>query len=118
MTEADLDVVIRSVAKKAIREINDAARKRHGRLMGLSAKAKDKDSKARYRHLARNTLELAAAATRRLQVTAENAAHSYARSIRKAAEEAPMIKPSKKKPATETPGKKKPAGKPVKTKQG
>ncbi|WP_213770568.1 hypothetical protein [Bradyrhizobium sp. dw_78] len=100
MAEADLDVVIRSMAKKQIKGLTDAAKKRHGRLMGLAAKAKDKETKARYKHIAKNTLLLAGAAVRRLQVTAENAADSYARSIRKAVEEAPAkpvpVKPAKK----------------------
>ena len=127
MADADLDVVIRSIAKKATREVNDAAKKRHGRLMGMAAKARDKDARARYRHLARNTLELAAAAARRLQITGENAADSYARAIRKAAEEAPATKPGEK-PARQKPAKegvaskgpptKKPAKKPGKKKQG
>jgi hypothetical protein len=95
MAEADLDVVIRSIAKKQHKELMDAARKRHGRLMGLAAKAKDKATKARYKQTAKNTLLLAGAAARRLQVTAENAADSYARAMKKAAEE----KPAKEKPA-------------------
>ena len=99
MAEADLDIVIRSLAKKQIKTLTDAAKKRHGRLMGMAAKAKDKDAKARYRDIARNTLELASAAARRLQVTAENAADSYARSLKKAVEEMPAPKPLKKQPA-------------------
>jgi hypothetical protein len=99
MAEADLDIVIRSLAKKQIKTLTDAAKKRHGRLMGMAAKAKDKDAKARYRYIARNTLELASAAARRLQVTAENAADSYARSLKKAVEEMPAPKPLKKQPA-------------------
>ena len=96
MAEADLDVVIRSIAKKQIKVLTDAARKRHGRLMGMAAKAKDKDAKARHRHIAKATLLSAAAAVRRLQITAENAADSYARSIKKAIEEATATKPAKK----------------------
>ncbi len=107
MAEADLDVVIRSIARKEIKGLNDAARKRHGRLMGLAAKAKDKDAKARFKHMARNTLLFASAAARRLRVTAENAADSYARSIKKAAEEIPATKPAKKQPAKQKPAKKK-----------
>ncbi len=107
MAEADLDVVIRTAARKEIKAINDAARKRHGHLMGLAAKARDKDARARYKHLAKNTLELAAAAVRRLQVTAENAADSYARAIRKAAEEVPVTKPAREKPAKKQPARKK-----------
>ena len=107
MAEADLDTVIRSLAKKQIKTLTDAAKKRHGRLMGMAAKVKDKDAKARYRYIARNTLELASAAARRLQVTAENAADSYARSLKKAVEEMPAPKPAKK----QQPAKKRPAEK-------
>ena len=99
MAEADLDVVIRSLAKKQIKTLTDAARKRHGRLMGMAARAKDKEAKARYKYIAKNTLLLAGAAVRRLQVTAENAADSYARSIKKAVEEMPPAKPVQKQPS-------------------
>jgi uncharacterized protein YutE (UPF0331/DUF86 family) len=61
----------------------------------MAAKAKDKATKARYKHLAKTTLLLAGAAARRLQITAENAADSYAHAIKKAAEEQPA-KPVKK----------------------
>ena len=104
MAEADLDVVIRSIAKKQIKVLTDAARKRHGRLMGMAAKAKDKDAKARHRHIAKATLLSAAAAARRLHITAENAADSYARSIKKAIEEAPIAKPAKKETAKKKKG--------------
>lgn len=87
MAEADLDTLIRSVAKKQIKVLVGAAKKRHGRLMGQAAKAKDKDAKARLKDLARSTLELAAAAARRLEVTADNAADSYMRSIKRVIEE-------------------------------
>jgi len=106
MAEADLDIVIRSIAKKQIKTLTDAAKKRHGRFMGMAAKAKDKESRNRYRHLAKTTQVLAAAAARRLQVTAENAADSYARSIKKA-EELPAAAPAKEKPATKSANKKK-----------
>jgi hypothetical protein len=95
MAEVDLDGVIRSIAKKQHKIVMDAARKRHGRLMGMAAKAKDKASKARYKHLAKTTLLLAGAAARRLQITAENAADSYARAMKKA-EEGQPAKPVKK----------------------
>lgn len=110
MAEADLDVVIRSIAKKQIKTLTDAAKRRQARFIGLAAKAKDKASKDRYRHLAKNTQVLAAAAARRLQITAENAADSYARSIKKAAEELAASRPAKENPATK-------AVKPVKKKK-
>jgi hypothetical protein len=87
MAEADLDTLIRSMAKKQIKVLVGAAKKRYGRLMGQAAKAKDKDAKTRYKDLARNTLELAGAAARRLEITADNAAASYMRSIKRIIEE-------------------------------
>jgi hypothetical protein len=64
--------------------------------MGLAAKARDNDAKARYKHLARSTLEHANAAARRLLMSAENTADAYKRAMIKAAEEAQAIKPAKK----------------------
>jgi hypothetical protein len=87
MAEADLDGVIRSVVKKQIKMLVAAAKKRHGRLMGQASKAKDKNAKARLKDLARSTLELAAAAARRLEITADNAADSYMRSMKRVLEE-------------------------------
>src|SRR5262249_9207867 len=116
MAEADLDVVIRSIAKKQVKALTDAAKKRQGRLMGMAGKAKDKNSRDRYRQLAKTTRELATAAARRLEITAENTAESYARSIKKAAEElaaakketpAAKAKPTKVKPVAKTAKKKK-----------
>ena len=125
MAEADLDVVIRSMAKKQVKALTDAAKKRQGRLMGMAGKAKDRESRDRYRQLAKTTRELAAAAARRLEITAENTAESYARSIKKAAEELaaakPQEKPVKEKPVKEKlvkekPVKEKPAAKQPKDK--
>jgi hypothetical protein len=113
MAEADLDTLIRSVAKKQIKVLVDAAKKRHGRLMGQAAKAKDKDAKARYKDLARNTIELAAAAARRLEITADNAADSYMRSIRRIIEEQAAATPTKEKSAPKA-AQKKPAKKAAK----
>jgi hypothetical protein len=118
MAEADLDVVIRSMAKKQVKALTDAAKKRQGRLMGMAGKAKDKEAKDRYRQLAKTTRELAAAAARRLEITAENTAESYARSIKRAAEELEAVKLAKEKAAKETPAAKpKPAAKPAKKKK-
>jgi pyruvate/2-oxoglutarate/acetoin dehydrogenase E1 component len=87
MAEADLDGVIRSIAKTQHKVLMDAAKKRSGRLMELAAKAKDKSAKAQYKQTAKDTLLLAGAAARRMQITAENAADSYARAVKKAAED-------------------------------
>jgi hypothetical protein len=127
MAETDLDVVIRSMAKKQVKALTDAARKRQGRLMGMAGKAKDKDSRERYRQLAKSTREFAAAAVRRLEITAENTAESYARAIKKVAEELAAAKAAKEQAAKEqlakekaakaAAAKAKPAAKPVKKKK-
>jgi hypothetical protein len=98
LAEADLDVVIRSMAKLQNKSLMQAARKRHDRFIGLAAKAKDKETKARYKQTAKDTLLYASAAARRLYVTADNAADSYARAMKKAAEASPAKKAVNKKP--------------------
>jgi ribosomal protein S21 len=95
LAEADLDVVIRSIAKQQNKSLMQAARKRHDRFMGLAAKAKDKEARARYKQIAKDTLLHASAAARRLHLTADNAADSYARAMKKAAEQIPANKPVK-----------------------
>ena len=104
MAEADLDVLIRSIGKKQHKSLMDAAKKRHARLMGLAAKARNKEAKDRFRQSAKTTLALASAAARRLQVTAENAADSYARAMKRAADE--IKKAAGEKPAKKVRGKK------------
>jgi plasmid stabilization system protein ParE len=93
MAEADLDVVIRHIARQQGKTVMGAARKRRDQYMARAAKAKDKEAKARYRLIAKSTMLHGAAAARRLQNAAENAADSYARAVKRAAEE----KPAKKK---------------------
>jgi hypothetical protein len=96
LAEADLDVVIRSIAKQQNKSLMEAARKRHARFMGMASTAKDKETKGRYKQIAKDTLLYASAAARRLHVTADNAADSYARSMKKAAEQIPAKKSVKK----------------------
>jgi hypothetical protein len=96
MAEADLDVVIRQIAKQQNKSLMVAAKKRHDQYMARSAKAKDKEAKARFKQIAKSTMLHAAATAKRLQNSAENAADSYARAIKKAAEEMPAKKPGKK----------------------
>ncbi len=128
MAEADLDVIIRSLAKQPNKSLMEAAKKRHDRFMAMAASAKDKESKQRYKQIAKDTLLYASAAARRLQLTAQNAADSYARAMKKAAEQPPAKKPvgkSVKNPVEPKPAKKsvkKPVkkavtNKPVKTKK-
>jgi Pyruvate/2-oxoacid:ferredoxin oxidoreductase gamma subunit len=96
MADADLDVVIRQLAKQQNRDIMAAAKRRRDRYVSLAAKAKNSEAKERYEQIARNTMMQGAAAAKRLQLAADNAADSYARSIRNAAQEAPAKKAVKK----------------------
>jgi hypothetical protein len=98
MAEADLDVVIRQTAKSQNKSLMVALKKRRGQIMARAAKAKDKETRDQLRLIARSTMELGAAAARRLQNSAEIAADAYARAIRHAAEEAAKTaaKPAKK----------------------
>jgi len=101
MAEADLDTVIRLMAKQQIKSLSAAAKKRHGQLMGQASRAKDKDAKTRLKDLARSTLELAAAAARRLEITADNAADSYMRSMKRLIEEQAAAKAASEQAASE-----------------
>ena len=96
MADADLDVVIRQLAKQQYKSLMAAAKGRRDRYIGLAAKAKNSEARARLKLIARNTIEQATAAARRLQISADNAADSYARSMRNAAEAAPPKKAIKK----------------------
>jgi hypothetical protein len=101
MAEADLDAVIRRNAKDQYRSLMDAAKKRRDHFLALAAKAKDKDKAARDRHkqLAKDTMLQGVAIAKRLQMSAENAADSYARSIKKALEQIKVAKAEKPKKA-------------------
>jgi hypothetical protein len=96
MAEADLDVVIRLLAKQQNKGLMAAAKSRRNRYIGLAAKAKDKDTKERYKQIAKNIMLQGTAAAKRLQISADNAADSYARSMRHAAEAPPTQKAVKK----------------------
>ena len=104
MAEADLDIFIRQIAKAQNKTLMSAIKKRRDQIMARAAKAKDKETRDQLRLIARSTMELGAAAAKRLQNSAQNTADSYARAIRNAAEEAAAAA-------------KKPAKKPAKTKE-
>jgi hypothetical protein len=87
MANADLDVIIRQLAKQQHKNLMSAIRTQRDRYAGLAAKSKDAAARQRYKQLAKHTLEEGAAAARRLQMSADNAADSYARAMRKAAED-------------------------------
>jgi len=114
MADADLDVIIRQLAKQQNKALMVAVKKRRDRFISLAAKARDGDARQRQRQMAKHAMEEGSAAARRLQMSADNAADSYARAMRKAAEAvasqtvAAAQKTSKtaKKRATKTPVKK------------
>jgi hypothetical protein len=86
MADADLDVVIRQLAKQQNKGLMAAVKRRRHRYLGLAAKAKNKETKERYKQIAKDTMLQGAAAAKRLQISADNAADSYARSMRQAAD--------------------------------
>ena len=105
MAEADLDVVIRQIAKAQNKVLLAAAKKRRDQIMARASKAKTKEARDQFRLVAKSTMLLGTAAAKRLQISAENTADSYARAIRNAEEEAaattnkPVKKTAKKKKA-------------------
>jgi len=99
MAEADLDTVIRQIAKAQNKTLIAAVKKRRDQIMARAAKAKDKETRDQFRLIARSTMLLGTAAAKRLQNSAENTADSYARAIRNAAEEAAGAKKPAKKAA-------------------
>lgn len=98
MAEADLDVLIRSIAKKTTKSLMQAAKKRRGKYMTMAARAANKDTRERYKLTAKNTVLFATAAAKRIQNSADNAADSYVRSMKHAAEQ-PLPNRAVKKPA-------------------
>ncbi len=96
MANADLDVVIRHLAKQQNKGLLAAAKSRRDRYISLAAKAKDKETREKYKQIAKDIMAQGAAAAKRLQISADNAADSYARSMRNAAEARPARKAVKK----------------------
>jgi hypothetical protein len=113
MADADLDVIIRQTAKQQNKVLMAAVKARRDRYVGLAAKAKDKAGKERLKQVAKDVMEQGTAAARRLQMSADNAADSYARSMRKAAE-ALQVKKDEAPPAKKAAPVKKAAGTPAK----
>jgi hypothetical protein len=103
MADADLDVIIRQLAKQQTKTLTAAAKTRRGHFEALAAKAKDAAGKARFKALGKEALAQGEAAAKRLQVSADNAADSYARAMRKAAEAAPATTAAPKTPAAKRP---------------
>lgn len=109
MAGTDLDAIIRQLAKQQHKSLTAAVKAGRDRYLALAGKAKDADAKQRYRQMAKHAMEEGTAAARRLQMSADNAADSYARAMRKATEAAmtPKAAPAKPdtKPTTKTKGK-------------
>jgi hypothetical protein len=98
MAGTDLDAVIRKLAKQQHRSLTAAVKAGRDRYLALAGKAKDVAAKQRYRQMARHAMEEGTAAARRLQMSADNAADSYARAMRRAADAAMTPKPEAAKP--------------------
>ncbi|MDB5484294.1 MAG: hypothetical protein JWR29_198, partial [Tardiphaga sp.] len=96
MADADLDVVIRKLAKQQHTTLMAAVKARRNHYVGLAAKAKTAEAKQHLRQLAKDATEHGDAAAKRLRMSADNAADSYARAMRKAAQAAPVKPPAKK----------------------
>ncbi|WP_375310604.1 hypothetical protein WHZ77_26190 [Bradyrhizobium sp. A5] len=104
MADADLDVVIRQLARQLHTGLMTRAKERRDRFNGLAAKAKGKETGERFKMLAKASMEQATAAAKRLQMSADNVADSYARAMRLAASTPIAVKAEKK--AKEKPEKK------------
>jgi len=115
MADADLDAVIRTIAKAQNKTLLAAVKARRDRFVAQAAGAKTAEAKARFKQLAGIALEHGTAAAKRLMISADNAADSYARSVRMAAEAVPVVaKPAavkKEAPAKKAKTAKKPAKK-------
>ena len=96
MAEADLDAVIRQLSKTQNKSLLAAAKKRQGLFMAKAASARDKEAKARFKLLAQSAMLHGLAAAKRLQNSAGNAADSYARAVKNAAEEIAAMKFARK----------------------
>jgi hypothetical protein len=93
VAEVDLDSVIRSLAKAQSKALMDAAKKRRDFYLARAAGAKGADAKARFKQIAGAVMEHGGAAAKRLQVSADNTADSYARAVKKAAVATPVEAP-------------------------
>jgi len=102
MAGADIDVVIRQTAKQQNKTLLAAIKARRDHFAGLAAKAKDAIAKERYKQAAKDVMEQGTAAARRLQMSADNAADSFARAMRMASD-AFAAKAAVEKPAAKTP---------------
>ena len=91
MADADLDAIIRQLAKQQHKTLTAAVKKQRDRYAALAAKAKDAQGKQLNKQLAKDALEIGTATVKRLQMSADNAAYSHERSIRQATEAAKAV---------------------------
>ena len=98
MAGADLDAVIRKLAKQQNKALAAAVKGTRDRFNALAAKARDGETHQRYKAIAKQAAEEGNAAIRRLQMSADNIADSYARAIRRTVE-ATLAAPTVKKQA-------------------
>lgn len=98
MASADLDTVIRKLAKQQHKALAAAVKETRTRYNALAAKARDGAARQRYKQIAQQSVEEGNAAIRRLQMSADNVADSYARAMRRVMESALSApKPARKK---------------------
>lgn len=88
MADTDLDAIIRKLAKQQHKILSAAVKKQRDRYAALAAKTKDADARKQLKQVAKDVLEIGTATVKRLQMSADNAAYSHARSIRQAVEAA------------------------------
>lgn len=88
MASADLDAMIRKLAKQQHKALTAAVKGTRDRYNAQAAKAKDGATRQRYKAIAKQAAEEGNAAIRRLQMSADNIADSYARAIRRVTEAA------------------------------
>ncbi|EKS36858.1 hypothetical protein [Afipia broomeae] len=88
MADADLDALIRQLAKQQHKTLTAAVKKQRDRYAALAAKAKDAQGRQLNRQLAKDALEIGTSTVKRLQMSADNAAYSHARSMRQAVDAA------------------------------
>ncbi len=86
MAGADLDAVIRKLAKQQNKALTAAVKGTRDRFNALAAKARDGETRQRYKAIAKQAAEEGNAAIRRLQMSADNIADSYARAVRRVTE--------------------------------
>ncbi len=110
MPSPSLDTIIRALAKQQHKSLMAAAKAGHDRTLALAAKAKDAAGKQRFKAMAKHAMDEGTAAANRLRISADNAADSYARAMRRLADEAASeeakAKAKKAKPAKKAVAKK------------